>query len=282
MRRILFYVLIAGTLTAGLWLYNNHEQALGVVQQYVENGELVTLEAKFTPEQIMETHRKELLITPQHSFRNSGLKFQPYLMMEVKYTQSDKKPREGVLFWSLVDGEMVLNADTWEKTHGFEDAINADASRTDFKLMNALAKTKGTANIDQLQKEFHIEKDVLQSWINSATAKHLIIQKGNELQLHFQDPKILVQPETKISNSLVAKSYDYALRASKKYSSSQVQKLTKAAFGDDFKIRTITEVFLPVYSIEVLNPDGSVRTSDWNARNGQIIQPKYLFNQVGK
>jgi len=268
--------LIAGTLAAGLLLYNNHEQIFGAVQQYVENGELVTLEAKFTPEQIMEIHRKELLITPQHSFRNSSIKFQSYLLMEVKYTQPDKKSREGVLFWSLVDGEMILDADTWEKSHGFEDAINAEASRTDFKLINALAKNKGSANIDQLQKEFHIEKDVLQSWINSATAKHLIIQKGNELQLHFQDPKILVQPETKIASSLVTKSYDYALRSPKKYSKKQVEKLTKAAFGDDFKIRSISEVFLPVYSIEVLNPDGSVRTSDWNARNGQIIQPKYL------
>lgn len=276
MKKILFYVLIAGALIAGLWLYNNHEQAIGVVQQYVENGELVTLEAKFTPEQIMENHRKELLITPQHSFRNSGVKFQPYLMMEVKYTQSDKKSREGVLFWSLVDGEMVLNADTWEKTHGFEDAINADASRTDFKLMNAIAKSKGIANIDQLQKEFHVEKDVLQSWINSAVAKHLIIQKGNELQLHFQDPKILVLPETKISNSLVTKSYDYALKSSRKYSNNQIQRLTKSAFGDDFKIRSVTEVYLPIYTIEVINPDGSVRTSEWNARNGQMIKPKYL------
>jgi hypothetical protein len=143
--------------------------------------------------------------------------------------------------------------------------------------MNALAKTKGSANIDQLQKEFHVEKETLQAWINSATAKHLIIQKGNELQLHFQDPKILVQPETKITSSLVTKSYDSALRAPRKYSNSQIQKLTKTAFGDDFKIRNSAEVFLPVFSIEVLNPDGSVRTSDWNALNGQKIQPKYLF-----
>jgi hypothetical protein len=108
MRKILFYTLIACSLITALWLYSNHEQAFGLVQQYVENSELVTLEAKFTPEQIMEAHRKELLITPQHSFRNYTLKFQPYLMMDVKYTQPDKKSREGVLFWSLVDGEMVL------------------------------------------------------------------------------------------------------------------------------------------------------------------------------
>lgn len=276
MKRVLFFAIIAIVLIGGIWLYNNHEQLLSPIQQYVENGELASLEAKFTPEQIMELHQKELLITSQHSFRNTGLKLQPYLMMEVKYTQSDKKSREGVLFWGLADGEMVLNADTWEKTHGFEDAINADASRTDFKLLNALARTTGTANIDRLQKDLHIEKEVLQTWINSAVNKHLIIQKGNEIQLHFQNPKILVQPETKITSSLVTKTYDYALKTPKKYSSNQIQKITKAAFGDDFKIRSITEVFLPIFSIEVLNPDGSIRTSEWNALNGQRILPKYL------
>lgn len=276
MRRIFLVLVTASTLGAGWWLYNNHEHILGVVQQYVENSEFVTLEARYTPEQIMEAHRKELLVTDQHTFGEHGLKFHPYLMMEIKYAQPDKKSREGVLFWSLVDGEMVLNAESWEKTHGFEDAINANASRTDFKLMNALAKTRGLASFDQLQKELHVEKDTLQSWVNSAIGKHLIIQTGNELQLHFQDPKILVQPETKVSQWLVAKPYDNAQRVARKYSSSQIQRITTAAFGDDFKIRTLAEVFLPVYSIEVHNPDGSVRTSYWNALNGQKIQPKYL------
>lgn len=279
MRRIIYALLAVCLLAGGWWLYQNHDQALGVVQQYVENGEFVTLEARYTPEQIMESHRKELLITEQHTFRNSDLKFHPYLMMEIKYSQADKKSREGVLFWGLIDGEMVLNSETWEKTHGFEDAINADASRTDFKLMNAIAKSKTGSTIDQLQKELHIEKETLQSWINSAAAKHLIVQKGNMLQLHFQDPKILVQPETKINDWIVTKPYDHAQRVPKKYSGNQIQKITKAAFGDDFKIRTFSEVFLPVYSIEVLNPDGSVRTSYWNALNGQRILPKYLASK---
>lgn len=281
MRRSVFFSLVACLLVGGGWLYYNQDHTLGMVQQYVENGEFVTLEARYTPEQIMESHRKELLITEQHTFRNHDLKFHPYLMMEVKYTQGDKKTRESVLFWSLVDGEMVLNAETWEKTHGFEDAINADASRNDLKLMNALAKNKSGATLDQLQKDLHLEKETLQAWVNSATSKHLVVQKGNTLQLHLQDPKILVQPETKINDWLVTKPYDHAQRVQRKYSNNQIQKVTKAAFGDDFKVRTLQEVFLPVYSIEVLNPDGSIRTSYWNALNGQRIQPKYFSAKSG-
>ena len=196
--------------------------------------------------------------------------------MEVKYIQPDKKTREGVVLWSMVDGEMVLNTDTWEKTHGFEDAINADASRTDYKLMNVLAKNKGSVSIDELQKELNVEPDTLEPWVESAVEKHLVILKGNQLHLHFQNPKILVTPQTKINQWLVTKPYNHAQRIAKQYSQSQIEKNARAAFGTDFTIRNSQEVFLPVYSIEVLNPDGSVMTSYWNALNGQRIVPKYF------
>jgi hypothetical protein len=271
MRKI-FYILIAGSLLAGAWrFFTTNDQVIGFVQQYVENGEFMTFKARYTPEQIMESHRKELLVDDRHTYQAAEIKYHPYILLDVKYSQPDKKTREGMIFWSLVDGEMVLHTDTWEQTHGFEDAINANATRLDFKLMYALAKHKGSATFDQLKKELHLENDTLQTWINSALAKHLVIQKGGEIQLHFQDPKILVQPETKINDDLVKKPYNYAQRVSRKYSNSQIQKTAQAAFGDDFTVRNTTEVFLPVYSIEVLNPDGSVFTSYWNAINGHRI-----------
>ena len=271
MRKIIYILIAAGLIAGGWWLYTTNEHVTGFVQQYVENGEFITLKARYTPEQIMELHRKELLVDDQHSYKESAIKYQPYLLLDVKYSQADKKTREGILFWSLVNGEMVLNSDTWEQTHGFEDAINANATRTDFQLMYALAKNKGTANFDQLKKELHVENETLQTWVNSALGKHLVIQKGNDIQLHFQDPKILVMPETKGNDMLVKKPYNYAQRMTRKYNVNQIQKIAKVAFGDDFTIRRSTEVFLPVYSIEVLNPDGSIFTSYWNAVNGQRI-----------
>lgn len=277
MRKALIFVAIAALIIGGWWYFDNQNHLTGIVQQYVENGEFVTLKVRYTPEQIMEVHRAELLSDDQHSFLEPGLKFHPYALMEVKYTQPDKKSREGMIFWSLVDGEMVLNTENWEKTHGFEDAINADANRNDFKVMHALAKNKGAATIDQLQKELHVEKEVMHPWIESALTKHLIVQKGNEVQLHFQDPKILVQPETKITDWLVKKPYNYTQRVARKYTPSQVEKIAKAAFGEDFTVRRATEVYLPIYSIEVQNPDGSILTSYWNAINGQRISSRFAF-----
>lgn len=276
MRRFTFVVLILGLVLGGLWLWNHNSDVHDMISQYVENGEIVTLEARYSPEQIMEAHYDELIADDDHSFQSPAVKFHPYLLMEVKYTQPDQKTREGVILWSLVDGEMVLNTETWEKTHGFEDAIDADATRTDFKVLNALAKNKNSMTFDQLQRELHVESDVLQPWLNSVLNKQLVIQKGNQYQLHFQDPKILVSPQTKITQWLVTKPYNHAQQINKKYNGKHIRNIARAAFGEDFTIRNMNEVFLPVISIEVLNPDGSILTTYWNALNGQRIPMKYL------
>jgi hypothetical protein len=275
MRKTFLLLISACLLVGAIWYFNSTDHISGFVQQYVENGDFTTLKARYTPEQIMEINRKDLLVDNQHSYQDSGLKFHPYVLMEIKYTQPDKKSREGMMLWSLVDGEMVINTDTWEKTHGFEDAINAGATRNDFKLMHTLSKTRGAATFDQLQKELRIEKETLETWIESASSKHLVVQKGHELQLHFQDPKITIQPETKMTDWLVKKPYNHAQRVSGRYTLSQIQKVAKAAYGDDFAVRTSTEVFLPVYSIDVLNPDGSTFTSYWNALTGQRMPLRY-------
>ena len=276
MRRFAFITFFVCLAVMGLWLLNNYSHIHDFIGQYVENTDFITLEARYTAQQIMEANRKELLADEQRSFEDPELKFHPYLFMDVKYTDDAKKPRESAILWSLVDGEMVLNSDTWEKTHGFEDAINAHASRTDYKIINALAKKNGSMTLDQLERELHLDREMLQPWIDSALQKHLVIQRGNELQLHLQNPKIMVAPQTKISQWLVTKPYNHAQRVAAKYSTSQIKTNAKAAFGEDFTIRESHEVYLPVYSIEVLNPDGSILTTYWNALNGKRIHPKYI------
>lgn len=276
MRLFTTLIILAGFGFGGWWLWNNNPQVRNLLSSYVENGEFLTLEARFTPEQIMQQHRQELLSDDKHTYLDPSLKFHPYLLMEVKFTQPDKKTREGVILWSMVDGEMVLNTETWEKTHGFEDAIRAKANPTDFKVLNVLARHNGSFTKGELEKELHLEADIVQPWIESVKQKRLITQKGDQLQLHLQNPKLNVAPQTKVTQWLVTKPYNHAQRETTKYSSSQLTRIAEAAFGSDFTIRTTSNVFLPVYSIEVQNPDGSVLTSFWNALNGQRIQPRYI------
>jgi hypothetical protein len=247
-----------------------------IIQTYVENGEFLTLEARYSADQIMQSHQQELIPDQQYTYQDPTLKFYPYLLMEVKYTQSNGRTKEGVILWSMVDGEMVMDTDSWEKTHGFEDAINAGATRSDFVLINLLAKYRGALSQPRLQKELNLDDAAFQQLVDSARKKYLIILRGNEVALHFQNPNFLVAPQTRINQWLVTKPYNHALRVSKRYSQRQIEKVAKAAFGYDFTVRSSKEVFLPVYSIEVLNPDGSVLTSYWNALNGSRIDNKYL------
>lgn len=276
MRLITTLLVLAALAFGGWWLWNNNAQVRDIVDQYVGNREFLTLEARHTPQQIMDAHRHELLVDDQRKFQDPTLKFYPYLLLDVKYSLNDKKTREGVILWGLEDGEMVLNAETWEKTHGFQDALEAQATRNDFRIINAIAAKNGYISREDLMKDLHVESETADAWIDSVKQKHLIVQHGGGYQLHFENPKILVTPQTKINQWLVTKPYSHGAKVAYKYSKADVEKIAKAAFGQEFTIRNVKEVFLPVYSIEVLNPDGSILTSYWNALNGKRINPRYL------
>lgn len=271
MRYLKILVLVVCLGAGAWWLWSTDSQAIHAFKTYFDGGEVLTLEARFTPEQIVNAQRQSIIVDEHHILQEPTLKFYPYLMMDVKFLAPNEATREGVLLWSLTDGEIVINADTWETTHGFGEAIDAGASRNDFKILQALAFSQGGASRDDLIKKLHVEPQVLENWIASARDKHLIVQKGGEYYLHFQNPKFDVLPQTKITRPLVSKPYSYAVKLSGKYSAGNIEKNAKAAFGSDFTIRSSKEVYLPVYSIEVLNPDGSLFSTQWNALNGQRI-----------
>lgn len=278
--RTIYSLILLGFLGFGSWwLWENNAVVRGLLSEYVDSAHFLTLEARYTPDQIMEQHRKELLGDDEHTFKDATLKFYPYLLMEVKYSLADRKTREGVILWGLEDGEMVINSETWETSHGFDDLITAGATRSDFKIVNALAAKGNSASHEELQKALQVEPDLLDEWIQSARQKKLIVQRGNVYQLHFQNPKLLVVPSTKINQWLVTKPYNHALRVSSRFSKSEIEKTAKAAFGNDFTIRSAKEVFLPIYNIGVANPDGSVRTTHWNALNGKRVNPRYYAGE---
>jgi hypothetical protein len=254
------------------WVYSPSFRSK--IEDYLSSGQFQTLEVRYSAESIMDAHRKELLQDSDHVFLEPTLKFVPYLLMEVKYNRTQDKTGEGVILWGLVDGEMVINTSTWEKTHGFTDCIASNATRQEFKIINALASRGGAWDREGLSKFLNIENHILDSYIESCRNKSLIVQNGNVYRLHLQNPKLQVIPETRLEQWLVTKSTKHARRVNKRYRAAQIENIAKAAFGSDFAIRKTTEIFLPVYSIVVQNPDGSLMASYWNALNGKrISQP---------
>ena len=262
---------------AGLWAWNFSPSFRTKVEDFFSTNTFQTLEVRYSAETIMDHHRKELLKDNEHVFLSPSLKFYPYLLMEVKYNRSCDKTGEGVILWGLEDGEMVINTSTWEKTHGFRDCIAANATRQEFRIINALAGRGGSCDREGLSKFLNIENNVLDTWADVCRKKSLIVQNGNVYRLHLQNPRIQVVPETRLDQNLVTKHTKHAIRAKKRFRGAQIEQIARAAFGPDFAIRKTTEIFLPVYSITVQNPDGSQMTSYWNALNGARISQPYFM-----
>src|SRR5689334_11294491 len=153
-KRFILLLIVAGV--CYYWVSGKADYLQESFLQYVESGDFLTFETRYSAEQLMQNHRKELLPTAQHIFHDPYLKFYPYLLMEVKYAVGDKATREGMLIWGQMDGEMVLDTESWETTHGFEDALKAGASRTDFKIIRELAQYGRGMSKDQLQKALQV------------------------------------------------------------------------------------------------------------------------------
>jgi hypothetical protein len=275
--RFLFTLATLGAACYGLWwLSATKPEVKTKIEEILNTGSFHTLEVRYAANQIMDAQRRRLLKDNRHRYLEPSMKFYPYLLMEVKYTISDKKTKEGVILWDLNDGEMVIETKQWEKTHGFGDCIHANTDRHEFRIINALASKGGSADRETLSKSLHVENEVLDAWIESCRNKRLIVQSGNRYRLHLEKPLFQSIPSTKIEDRLVTKPHRNAERVPSRFSLSQIERLARAAFGNDFAIRKTIDLYLPVHCIVVQNPDGSIHTSHWNALNGKRMHSHFV------
>jgi hypothetical protein len=243
-----------------------------ILDQVLQQEGFATLELRYNASQIMEANRRDLIKDVRHKYLEPELMFYPYLLMEVKFTLREKT-KEGILLWDMVDGEMVIDTKDWQKTHGFGDCIKAVADKNEFRLLKILARKGGFSDRESLLNQLAVENDTLEMWLDSCRKKKLVVLNGNKYRLHIEKPVLEALPETRIEERLVTKSLKNAFRTAKRFSTAQIERMCKAAFGADFVIRKNTIIFLPVHSIVVQNPDGSVHTTHWNALNGRRLNP---------
>lgn len=271
MRFIFTLLALAGGGYTLFSLAESHPEIKDKVEELLMRGSFHTLEVRYTANQIMDFHRRELLKDNRYKYLEPSLKFYPYLLLEVKYSLSSKKTQEGMMLWDLTAGEMVMETKKWSMTHGFADCIQAAAQHDEFKVLTVLARKGGTCDRAALLKALHTEGETLDRWIENCKRKKLIVQTGNSYRLHLRHPRLATIPETTIGERLVTKPCKDAARMPRNYSPGQIEKMTRAAFGNDFVVRQTSDVYLPVHCIVVQNPDGSIHTTLWNALNGQPI-----------
>lgn len=283
MRAIYLLLLVAFIGVGSWWFYHNNNTVQGFVQTYTESGndQFLALEPVYSLNQVLEAHRSELPIAKNSAKLEPALKFYPYLLLDVTYTQNDRKNRDGVVLWNMNDGEMILDTKSWDVTKGFGPLLTANSSNSDYRIVKAITARGNRISREQLRKTLGVDQDVLENWVFNAQRNNLIFVDGNIIRLRVPDTKVDVQPFTQIGQRLVTKSYSHVQKQPTKYSKEQITQAVQAVFGPSVAIRGTKEVFLPVYSVSVANPDGSSQTTYWNALNGERYAPKGVASSVG-
>lgn len=278
MRLLLTLLTLAVSGYGYFWMTDKNPDLRQKAEELLDFRTTTALETRFDAAQVMEAHQKKLLKEKGSRFLEPTLKFFPHLLLEVKYCDSKKRTKEGLILWDLTDGEMVLNTKTWEKTHGFADCILSHANTHEIKLLNIIAKQGGTCETPTLLKKTNIALPVLEILLRSCQKKNLITSIGpNKYRLHLEDPNLIVNPETKLHEQLTTHPHKRVERATKHFSRSQVERLIKIAFGENFSIRTTTELYLPVHRIVIQKADGSTRTAHFNALTGKELPPSSFY-----
>lgn len=258
------------------WLAEKNPDLKTKAEEILDFRTTQALEVRYTAAQIMGSEEVNLLKSKGARFLEPELKFYPYLLLEVKYSERGKT-KEGHILWDLTDGEMVLDTKTWEKTHGFADCILSGAKENEYLVLHLIAE-KGTLDIPSIQSRLSLEPPVTLALLRSCEKKNLIIGNGaDRYRLHLENPLLPPLPQTKLYEQLTTRAHKRATRASKHFSSSQVERSIRYAFGPEFSIRTSTEIYLPIHRLVIQNPDGAVRTYHFNALTGQELPPARFY-----
>ena len=278
--RILSTLFSLAALGGGLWWVDGHfPQLKHIALEKISSGKVPSLEVKYTTKQIIDKNKSELVKTGKHKCHTQELKFAPYLLMEVKYSKNSSQTGEGVILWDMTDGEMVLSTKNWEKTHGYGDCMIAHASSLEFSILNHLAKKNGSSDQNALSKSIQLDHDLLDNALDACRRKKLIIQAGSKIRLHMENAKLATQPETDVNLALVTTSTSGGERLPKRFSTAQIKKTASNAFGQDFAVKSTSEIFLPFYTVTVENPDGTLQTTFWNAVTGKPLTTNLVLGK---
>lgn len=270
--RIVSTLLTVAALGYGAYfVYETKPELAQQALDLVNTGSLLSLEARYTAKQIMDAQRDRLIKDGSHQFGGAHLQYHPYLLMEVKFTNDNMETQEGAMLWSMVDGEMVIDTNSWQKTHGFADCINCKADAYEYQILHTISEFGGYVDAQALRQSLNIESVLLNTWLDRCKRKKLIVQIGNDYKIHLQKPLLHVKPITRLSSEIVSKTSKLTEKIQKNYTKSQITRAATNAFGTNFAIRGTKDVFVPIYAIPVIGNDGSTRTTYWNAVSGKQI-----------
>lgn len=254
-----------------LWLSKHHPEVSEKAFSFIQSKPRLALQPQFTPEQVIEQHTRLLTANRAVIQGSPHITYTPILLMEVKYADTSYTTGEGPLLWDLSDGEMILDINTWQKSHGLSDCIRADATKQECKVVALMAKKGGQLGREALRKNLHVDGDLLDQWLDDCRRKKLLVPSGNGYRLHIQDPKFPTSPVSIVDTTLTTYSTKKAELASKRFNTSSITSFAEAYFGSDFAIKSVEEVLLPIYAITTESCDGRMKTYFFNGLTGREL-----------
>jgi hypothetical protein len=266
--RFFWLCCLAGLGFAAFWGYHHTDRLEQFVRSKDHEDTIDTFETALQPEEILAKQSK-LLLTPQHSFGPVTLFFAPHLLLNVKYSPDGRSSKACTALWDLTNGELVLDTNTFHHTQGFADCLVSQASADDFRILHTLSRRGGSLSKEMIIKELGGDDDIICERIENLKKRHLIIVSNDIVRIHVESPLIKIEPSTTITRPVVHRTIVYGSLLTGDYTKSDIQALVQAAFGQDLAIRSTRLVYIPIYEVQVNNPDGSIRKTLWNAICGK-------------
>lgn len=276
--RIISTLITVATLAYGyMWFSKNYPSVTDGTLTYISGKEQVGIRPVYTPEQVLDRHANALT-------RNGGIiagdveiVYIPVLLMNVKYADTFYTTGEGVLLFDLMDGEMVLNMNTYEKTHGLADCLRSKASKHECKVVSLMAKKGGQLGRESIRRGLRVDADLVDEWVDNCRQKKLIVPSGNGYRLHMQNPKLPNCPVTYVDNPLTTFRSKRFTGKKAHFEKTHIPELCSAFFGTDFGIKNDEVAYLPIYRINVEGLDKHITTLYFNSISGKPI-PKDGIN----
>lgn len=268
-KRSLVWLMVLGiAAAAGYWAYTHTERLQQYVLPSTKEESIDTFEALILPNDLL-TKQPHLLTTQGHSFGPVTLYFAPQLLLSVKYSHDSKSSKASTAVWDMIDGELVIDTNTFDHTQGFADCLASQAGADDFRILRTLTQSGGTLSKEAIIKELGGDDSAICERIENLKKRHLVIIANDVVRIHVESPLFKIEPSTLLTKPIVHRTTLYGNLLPTTFSKSDIETLVKAAFGQDLAIRNSRLVYIPTYEIQVNNPDGSVRKTYWNAISGK-------------
>lgn len=241
-----------------------------VVRKVAGLEKLKTLERLISPDQVC-------LLFADYPEENVSVDmcFFPHVLFHIKFSKEDprKGSQEGQLLWSLVDGELVLDTDTWTKTQGFKECLLLQANQQDMVVMQTLSRLGGAVSRDTLLQALMMKHAKADQMIRKCQKKKLVfVYAGDKIGYHFRQPQFVQGCTTRMHREpvLLRKTRGMSLWPNT-YSEDRIKELASMVFGQNFFIINTEEVYVPVYKVMLRSPEDSVRIQYVNAVNGEVF-----------